>query len=60
MINVIAEFNDDVCVGGLVVGKLLEMHGEGSSTTTTHGKASEVGERVDRPDNYEPPVLSSV
>jgi len=41
------------------VGKLLEMHGEGSSTTT-HGKTSEVGERVDRPDNYEPPVLSSV
>ena len=40
------------------VGKLLEMHGEGSSTT--QGKASEVGERVDRPDSYEPPVLSSV
>lgn len=41
------------------LGRLLEMHGEGSSTTT-HGKPSEVGERVDRPDNYEPPVLSSV
>ena len=43
----------------LSVGRLLEMHGEGSSTTT-QGKPGEVGERVDRPDNYEPPVLSSV
>ena len=46
-------------LAGVVVGKLLEMHGEGT-TTTTQGKPSEVGERVDRPDNYEPPVLSSV
>lgn len=43
------------------LGRLLEMHGEGTSSTTTHGgKPSEVGERVDRPDNYEPPVLTSV
>jgi small subunit ribosomal protein S3Ae len=42
------------------LGKLLEMHGEGSSSTTVPGKSGEVGERVDRPDNYEPPVLSTV
>ena len=48
-----------VYVFALLVGKLLEIHGEGSSTTTT-GKPGEVGERVDRPDNYEPPVLASV
>ena len=50
--------NKAVCCW-MIVGKLLEVHGEGSSTTT-HGKTSELGERVDRPDNYEPPVLSSV
>jgi small subunit ribosomal protein S3Ae len=42
------------------LGKLLEMHGEGSSSTTVPGKPGEVGERVDRPDNYEPPVVASV
>ena len=43
------------------VGKLLELHGEGSGgkggTTTT---TDESGEKVARPDNYEPPVLESV
>ena len=46
----------------VAVGKLMELHGEGSSsggktTTTTVG---EDGEKVDRPDNYEPPVLEEV
>ncbi|KAI0222995.1 40S ribosomal protein S3a [Lamellibrachia satsuma] len=42
------------------LGKLMELHGEGSSSggkTTTVG---EDGEKVDRPDNYEPPVLEEV
>ena len=44
----------------VAVGKLMELHGEGSSgggKTTTVG---EDGEKVDRPDNYEPPVLEEV
>ena len=45
----------------VAVGKLMELHGEGSSggkTTTT--AVGEDGEKVDRPDNYEPPVLAEV
>jgi len=38
------------------VGKLMELHGEGSTKTVT----TESGEKVDRPDNYEPPVLDNV
>lgn len=40
------------------VGKLMELHGEGSSSGTK--TVGEAGEKVDRPDNYEPPVLESV
>ncbi|CAH0393622.1 unnamed protein product [Bemisia tabaci] len=36
--------------------KLLELHGEGQGTTIT----TESGEKVDRPDDYEPPVQESV
>jgi len=40
------------------IGKLMELHGEGSgSKTVTTGEG---GEKVERPDNYEPPVLESV
>merc|ERR1712150_256260 len=37
------------------VGKLMELHGEGSTAT---GKTTgEAGEKLERPDGYEPPVL---
>ena len=37
------------------VGKLLELHGEGSGAS-----AGADGQRIDRPANYEPPVVDSV
>jgi small subunit ribosomal protein S3Ae len=37
------------------VGKLMELYSEGTGGTT-----AAVGDRVDRPDNFEPPVLASV
>merc|ERR1712121_44049 len=37
------------------VGKLMELHGDGGSTTTTSKGFSESGEKVDRPEGYEPP-----
>ena len=43
------------------VGKLMELHGDGGSTTTaSKGGVSESGEKVDRPEGYEPPVLETV
>jgi len=43
------------------VGKLMELHGEGGPTTTgTKTVAAEGGEKVDRVDGYEPPVLEAV
>lgn len=39
------------------LGRLMDLHGEGSSKG---GVISEGGEKVDRPDNYEPPVVDSV
>lgn len=36
------------------VGRLMEMHGDASSLTGAEG------EKVERPDDYEPPVLDSV
>lgn len=41
----------------ILVGKLMEMHGESSSKTVT---TTETGEKVERPDGFEPPVLDSV
>merc|ERR1711915_608474 len=38
------------------VGQLMELHGEGGSKTVV----MESGEKVERPEGYEPPVLSSV
>ncbi|CAI9732891.1 ribosomal S3a [Octopus vulgaris] len=40
------------------LGKLMELHGEGKSTTGASG--TETGEKVSRPEGYEPPVLDSV
>jgi small subunit ribosomal protein S3Ae len=42
------------------LGKLLEMHGEGSNTTA-QAITTASGEKIEsRPDAYEPPVLESV
>lgn len=40
----------------LVVSKLMELHGESGTKTVT----TDSGEKIERPDNYEPPVLDSV
>jgi len=37
------------------LGKLMELHSEGSGTTS-----GAIGDKVDRPDNFEPPVMASV
>merc|ERR1712108_127634 len=42
------------------VGKLMELHGEGGATSSSKAVTSEGGEKVDRVDGYEPPVLGSV
>ena len=39
------------------ISKLLEMHGDSTSTTK---KSEDIGSAVERPDNYEPPVQESV
>lgn len=41
------------------MGKLLELHGEGGKGSGGGGKSAD-GMAVDRPDNYEPPVLEDV
>ncbi|WAQ98866.1 RS3A-like protein, partial [Mya arenaria] len=38
------------------LGKLMEMHGEGGSKTIV----TETGEKIERTDNFEPPVLDSM
>ncbi|XP_055952359.1 40S ribosomal protein S3a-like [Argiope bruennichi] len=43
------------------VGKLMELHGEGTSkTSAAPAKIGEEGTKIDRPEGYEPPVLESV
>jgi small subunit ribosomal protein S3Ae len=43
------------------LGRLMDMHGEsGTSAAQTTGAAGEVGQVVDRPDGYEPPILKTV
>jgi small subunit ribosomal protein S3Ae len=42
------------------LGKLMELHGEGSSSSSRPVATGEGGEKVDRPEGYEPPVLESV
>jgi len=42
------------------LGRLLDMHGESGSSAPAAAAAGETGVRLDRPDNYEPPVLESV
>jgi hypothetical protein len=40
----------------VTVGKLMEMHGEGGTKTVV----TETGEKIERVDGFEPPVLDSV
>ena len=40
------------------VGKLMDLHGEGSGSKK--GGTGEGGEKVDRPEGYEPPVMETV
>merc|ERR1711931_191693 len=42
------------------IGKLMELHGEGSSSTGKVMSGGEGGENVVRPEGYEPPVQESV
>jgi len=44
------------------LGRLLDMHGETGSGAATSAQAAsgDAGQRMDRPDNYEPPVQDSV
>ncbi|GBM51229.1 40S ribosomal protein S3a [Araneus ventricosus] len=43
------------------VGKLMELHGEGTSkTSAAPAKVGEEGIKIDRPEGYEPPVLDSI
>lgn len=43
------------------VGKLMELHGEGSSSSSTAKPAEgETGAKVERADGYEPPIQESV
>ncbi|XP_071951247.1 small ribosomal subunit protein eS1-like [Antedon mediterranea] len=42
------------------VGRLMDMHGEGSGTKAAVSSTDETGTRVERPDGYEPPVLDAV
>jgi small subunit ribosomal protein S3Ae len=42
------------------LGRLMDMHGESGASRAAATAAGEAGQRVDRPDNYEPPVQDSV
>lgn len=42
------------------VGKLMELHGEGGSTTTAKVSGDDTGAKVERADGYEPPIQETV
>jgi len=42
------------------LGRLMDMHGESGSAGATSAAAGAEGVRIDRPDNYEPPVQATV
>lgn len=42
------------------IGKLMELHGEGTSKSAAPVKIGEEGTKIERPEGYEPPVLESV
>jgi len=42
------------------LSKLLEMHGEGGKSSAAPASGEDVGTKVERPDNYEPPTLEAV
>jgi len=42
------------------LGRLLDMHGQGSGASAVVASGADAGQKIDRPDGYEPPVLESV
>lgn len=44
----------------LDLGKLMELHGETSSSSAAMEGITSIGEKVDRPDGYEPPIVQAV
>jgi len=43
------------------VGKLMELHGEGSgASTTVKATGDDTGAKVERADGYEPPIQETV
>lgn len=42
------------------VGKLMELHGEGSSSSAAKGSGDDTGAKVERADGYEPPIQETV
>lgn len=52
--NILGALTINLCL--LIVGKLMEMHGDSSSHTTT---VDETGTKIER-DGFEPPIQESV
>lgn len=44
----------------LAVGKLMELHGEGSGGSAVKASGDDTGAKVERADGYEPPIQESV
>ena len=41
------------------LGRLLDMHGQGAGASSA-AVSGDAGQKIDRPDGYEPPVMDSV
>lgn len=42
------------------MGRLLEIHGEAGGSSSAPVATGDAGQKIERPDGYEPPVLDSV